>query len=674
MFLLLAAAVASAGELRIVPSPGATVEALPAITPGRVDVLVHKNRTNLRPQVQDGGDGLRSVRALDLGGDWVLTAWLLHSEDAGVVVADGDGWRFVVGPAEAPPPPPPIVPPTLAELRDPALVVAPCTTTPLPLEPLVGRDAIWGFSPLDFDLALPVDPVLEPDDTSWEALDHTRLAMLRNSGEAERAPLTYRLGAIERALGQAREAAYYFDLAARSPIGVGGFASLQRAEALLRVRNWDAAIASAWTAADQGAPEEAVLEVLGVAALADVGPSPVALGRALAVASPRPEIQLLAGTLLSRERCGVEALPIFRAVEPTLTGERQQVDRLLLADAELLAGDPIAAGPVLARIDQKALRPEWKGLVHARSRLVPLLSQTPDQWLASLPTLQRAATEVMPEGGESLWILGQIYEKLGEERGALDAYAALVDGHRQLARGEPGRRLLAMWEERTRLLFAEGRVTDALGLHAQLWRPAMADGMTDPGPLPRLALAYADAGLTQRALEVWEAVTDIQGRHGLDTLPSALEVARLYLRMGRYEEAYDAATWILGQKPVDPGADAVTAEALEHLDRVDEARARWTALRTDPQWQAVADGRLGLLAARGGDCAAAIPSLRAAVPWLLLNSTEWTATQGALDRCLVATGAAAEASAPPTDPTLAALAKEDAAAATFADRLAPRLR
>ena len=35
--------------------------------------------------------------------------------------------------------------------------------------------------------------------------------------------------------------------------------------------------------------------------------------------------------------------------------------------------------------------------------------------MASLPTIQRAATLEMPEGGESLWILGQIYEKLGEK-------------------------------------------------------------------------------------------------------------------------------------------------------------------------------------------------------------------------------------------------------------------
>ena len=70
-------ALAWGAELRLEPSLGATVQVLPPVAPARVDVLIHRNSENLRAQVRDPHDGLRSARALDLGGDWVVTVWLL---------------------------------------------------------------------------------------------------------------------------------------------------------------------------------------------------------------------------------------------------------------------------------------------------------------------------------------------------------------------------------------------------------------------------------------------------------------------------------------------------------------------------------------------------------------------------------------------------------------------
>ena len=72
MFLLLLSVVlpaAHAVDLRLTPSPGATVEVLPSVSPGRMDVMVYRNQVDLRVQVEERGPGIRSARATDIGGD-----------------------------------------------------------------------------------------------------------------------------------------------------------------------------------------------------------------------------------------------------------------------------------------------------------------------------------------------------------------------------------------------------------------------------------------------------------------------------------------------------------------------------------------------------------------------------------------------------------------------------
>jgi hypothetical protein len=214
-------------------------------------------------------------------------------------------------------------------------------------------------------------------------------------------------------------------------------------------------------------------------------------------------------------------------------------------------------------------------MARARGRLIPMLLVTADQWLASVPDLQRAGRQATVEGAESLWVLGQVYERLGEERGAIEAYSTLIDRHRALAEGAPGQRLLRVWKERTRQLYAMRKPMDVLGLHTTIWRPMLTNAMTESGPLWRIADDYAKAGLPERALRTLQDVVDIEGRAGRDTHAAAVKVAALYLDLDRPEEALEAARWLRegGLGEVD-ARDITRVEALALKRRGVAWRAR----------------------------------------------------------------------------------------------------
>lgn len=677
MWLLLAG-LAAAGELRLTPTPGATVELLPSVAPGRTDVIFHHNSADLRAQVREAGegqratDGIRSARALDMGGDWVVTIWVMDVHQDVQLVPDGASLRVQLVPRVVELPPDELVVPTLEDLEAGRFERTPCTTRPQALTPLIGRDAIWAFGPRDIILDLPVWSGAEPPEAAWSEIDTVRRELTSRSHEPpELAAILYKLGALHRGLGQVREAAYYFGAAALLHQGDGGLAQVQRAGTLLQTGNWDAAQDAAWAAAHFGAPDEAVLEVLGVVALAGKGLPPMVVGRALLHSSPRPQVQMLAGALLSRDGCLAEALPALRTAEKGLTGEEAQATRLLLADAELMAGDPIEAGSALGRLDESQLRPGWRGMARARGRLIPMLLVTADQWLSSVPGLQRASRLQTVEGAESLWVLGQVYERLGEERSAITTFSELIDRHRALAEGVPGQRLLKVWKERTRQLYAQHRPMDVLGLHTTVWRPYLTAAMQDAGPLFRIADDYAEAGLPERALSTLQDVVDIEGRAGRDTREAAVKVAALYLDLNRPEEALEAAHWLRegGLEPaVALDITRVEALALERTGKPEAAAVAWRKVEPTLRYGSEARVHLALLVANQGDCADAITPLRREMRWLLPNSGAYALATDVLDRCEVALGTARIPDTPTDDPLLA----EDAAHAAFLARMLRR--
>lgn len=659
---------ALAGALRVEPSPGARLLPLAPVAQGRVDLLVHDNTADLRAQVQAGGDGLRAARALDLGGDWVVTVWVVDPDHTVAAERDGAGWRLRAVPR--PPSSPTVAPaPALDALRRPGARFPGCAAPRLPLEPLAGAEARWGVEAAQASPHLARWSEAEPDTADWAGVSRARAALADAPDDAARAVTLYRLGALHRDLGHAREAAYYFGEADRLGDEDGGLAALQRAGALARARAWGPAVASAWDAVDGGAPPEQALEVLGAAALAGEPSLPaVGVGRALVATSPHPEAHLVGAALLTRAGCGVEAMDRLRAALPFLRGEPRQVARLLLVDALLVAGRPLDADDELAEVDVGALRPAWRGLVRARSRLLPLLLQTPDAWPAAIPGLERGAAADSPEGDDALWVLGQVYEAVGEDRAAIDAWGRLVDRRRGSGISPPVRRLTEAWARRTGALVASGRVPEALDLHAAVWRPGMAEALDDPRPLVAVAEGYARAGLARRALGVLGEVSAIEQRIGAPGYATALSLARLYLDLGDPGPALDTAAW-LRRQPLDRSTlaevDLLSGRALQALGREAEARAILERLAELAPGADHARASLARLLAEAGDCARAgalVEGLGSGIP-----DEERAVAERLGARCRASRGEGG----PVDDPLLERVVREDAAHAAFVRRLTP---
>ena len=69
MILLLLATSALAAPLRLLPSPGATLQLLPTVQPGLAEVMVYDNTEDLRAQIKGQRfEGIRKIRATNMGG------------------------------------------------------------------------------------------------------------------------------------------------------------------------------------------------------------------------------------------------------------------------------------------------------------------------------------------------------------------------------------------------------------------------------------------------------------------------------------------------------------------------------------------------------------------------------------------------------------------------------
>ncbi len=609
--------VAMAAPFTFTTSPGAEVEVLPQVEAGRTEVVVRNNRENLRLQLgYDRREGLRAWTASDLGTGWVVNIWTESPTNRVELKREGERWTAYVVPSSA------RVDGTLQgpELPLAELAVRPSgqddceAATTTPLVPLRGRDMLHAFLPSDFDPDLPRWTEAEPArDFTWTDVHalQARVGTLRNG--AERATTMYRLGAMHRDRGHAREASYYFGLAtdAGAPAGL---ARIQRAGALLQSRQWVAARAEALKAAETGVVDIAALEVVGVAALMadDVGTA--GIGRAIARRTSQPEASLVAGALLLRAQCSAEALtPLART--RLLTGTRDAMGRLLLADAQVLSGLRREAAITLARVSDRELPERWRGMLRARSRLVAMVALTPDQWPTFVPGLDRDAQLPDEEGVENAFLLGQVGEALGDARMAHDAYSAVLDRSRHFATGEPGRRLLTIWARRLGELLAAGRSMDAVSFHAGTWRSSLLPLVQEPGLLRSVAEQAMTLGLYEPALVTLRDVATLEGQRGEDDRHTILALADAYRASGRFEAALEALDFY-AKRPADPILDA-RATFLRTRTRDDmgdtlAARAGYEALARPGVPISIADEarlRLAMMRVEEGRCEQALPAL-----------------------------------------------------------------
>ncbi len=593
-----------AAPLHLSGPPDATVEVLPLVERGRVELLVH-GAGDLRGLFHDAPwDGVRAGTVTDLGGHHVVTAWMRRSDTTLVVSRVEDGWIATPVPISRVVPGP--------DLH--------CTDSPsTALFPLHGADQLLALE--DISLDLPRWGTAEPMTPSWE-----RIATLRaNLFGADRPSANglYEMGALHRDLGHLREAAFYFGRAAAlgAPTGV---ASLQRAEALLALGDFDGAELAAEEAGKGGASQRDVLVVLATVALGRLqndrppgGATPpvrVDLARAL---SPHegPLASLLAGATLLRADCWTEAIvPLTRAA--AADGPLAPYSRLLLADAKLLAGNFDGAEEALGRLPE-TLPDSVRRLSRSRLQLVSVLRQSPDAWPALVPTLERMGNARRADGTgvdhaasdealEALYLLGQIGTQLGDDDIAIHAFGLLVDRRRRLLDGDPGSRLVGAWARRTGGLLDAKRPVEALAAHVAAWRPGLEHHLRDPAPLVEIASLWRNSALDEEALATLGTVATIEGRQGLDGRETVFAIADTYRRTARTSEALDALAF-LATRPRTPEFDGRIAllRGRTLFDGGDPTAARvaWTAIAGPPAAKAEAGLRVALSNAESGACA-----------------------------------------------------------------------
>ncbi len=644
MWLVLAS-VAFALPFRITPSPGATLEVLPSVEQGRTEILVRGNEADLEAELGDiARPGIRVWTVTDIGTSWVLNVWMSDPATRLELRREGDTWLGLVRPSTETPAGSLLGP----EVSPDQLLAQPVGTGACPdtigtaLVPLTGADMLHHFAPSDFEPELPRWTAAEPDKgAGWGVVPELQRALSVVRAPRERALLHYQLGALHRDLGHAREAAHYFREAAAYP-DPAGVARIQRAGALLSMRRWEEARTEALAAGMAGAPDVAVLEVAGVAALLgdDVAAAPI--GRALARRTARPSTSLVAGALLLRAHCNAEAVPVLGRAR-LLLGSRDAMGKILLADAQLGVGDREGASSTLGRIEMRDVPDRWRGMVRARNRLIAMLAVTPEQWPAFVPMLAVAADRWDDEGVESLYLLGQVGERLGDARLAEDSYGALLDRSRGLASSEPGRRLLLAWERRLGELLAESDDMRAVAFHTGAWRPALAARVEDPSLLRAVAERAMKLGLYDPALVTLREVASIEGQRRLDDRRTLLALADIYRATGRFEAALETLDF-LRRRPRDPALalreQLLRARTLEAQGAREAARRSYTELgrALGGSGSAAEEGRLraALLDAEDGRCAQALPVLERITTYPADLSAGLTGI--ARSRCLFAAG------------------------------------
>jgi thioredoxin-like negative regulator of GroEL len=394
---------------------------------------------------------------------------------------------------------------------------------------------------------------------------------------------------------------------------------MQRAGALLSSQQWDAARNSAWLAWRWGAPDDSVLEVLGVISLATHHPNAGSTALVMAHTTARPSSLALAGALLLESSCPQEAIPILRtAVQYLRRSDPKKASeaRMLLADALILSGQLENATEVLGQLTEAQLPPEQAGILRARNRLLTLLRMTPDKWASMIPGLNAQRHGRTTESAESLFLLGQVQEWLGDDQAAIDTYLTMVDHHRGLAAGEPARRLVEVWSKRTHRLLEDGEAMRAVELHAAVWRPSLSDLVRDPAPLLPLAAAYRDIGLQHRAMNILGLAAEVEGRNQLDDQETVLQIADLYLDMGHPDLASDALE-VLRTRTLSP---SVSGKALllegriaDHQGDTLVALQHWNAAAQIPDTAVEARARIAMVEAAAGNCTPALEPLATAL-------------------------------------------------------------
>ena len=646
--LALCVGVAGAGELVLDVDTQTTARVLPRVAPGRVDVAVRNNHVDLASQVNalHTREWITSARAIDTGNDWVLTFWLAQP-GLGVEVGSEPS-RLRISPTTLPAASAEPTPPSesLASILAGTAQPVRCPVAPLPLQLLPPDQESALLDEVPPRLAVPVWTEAEPTVVGWSEIDGTRALLAR--GEGEPARLHYRLGALHRDLGHAREAAWYFSRSSSSAHRHQALGHLQAAAALAHVGEWEPAAAAAKLAAKAGAPPEHVLYLLGAISAQTAPGQGGAVARALAATSPEPAALALAGRMLLEAGCGAEALGALARAAPYLDSRGAARATLSIGDAQVLTGDLDAAARSYAQISGRRLSRDRAAILRSRTRILSIERASAATWPGLLAELKRDATDAGPAAAGSLYALAQAYDLLGEDAEAVTAYSTLARRFPTLLEGMVGAQHWSALETRLSVLLDAGRPLDALALHRAGWHDGLTPAVDQPSVLARVATAYGKAGLPATALSTWATIAEIERTHQLDSRETVLAIAQLYVHAGAYADALDSVAWLKRHPlPQDRRGEVALLEGHAHqgLGETSLARASFQVAAGVEATRKAASAHVALLDADTAACERAIPALTSAAD----DPPEGIdpATLGdALVRCHLATGNPEAAVAP----------------------------
>lgn len=642
------------GAVQLELSDGASVEVFPRIDPRTIEIVVHDNRKPLDLQLDEQRtEHVVDAWAASIGsGTWFMTLYVTSDRiDARIEREDG---LWVIHTTERPRAVTTVEPQpaSIEDLLADTVVRKPARPPRMPLRPFLGDAWTPRLDPRH--VRLPMDPwtprVADAPrgDVTLEQIDALRKRLVQTDDPDQRTALYQRMALAYQELGLHREARTYFDEVARQRTDwPRATVRLHQADAALATGRWDQALDRCRAAHDEGADDGATLACLGSVSLATGHPAPTPTARALLAVDERPGARLIAAQLLVLDHRYPEALPVLTGVAEWPAALRPWRDATL-GDVALALGD-IERSRVAWR-DVGSAGPLGE-IARQRARLVRMSGEAPSTWAAALPGLVRDLERGGIGAAEAHYLAAQIGRTFDEASLSAEHLTELVDHYPELtARSDVPQQLLAVCTRRLDQLHRVGQIADEVAFYNDCWRAPLNSVLIDPTVLHHVAMAFEDLGLWDRALSVQREAVATLTREDREDFDALVQLARLYVRVGRETEALETVRYaerLPASAPARPALDVVAGQAHLALDQREDALRRWARASTDKVVGPEARVRRALLLAEMGRCAQALPVLEgftaADVDFDMTDPVALPDAQLAVARCLIAEGRAEDA-------------------------------
>ncbi len=584
-------------------SPDADVLVYPRHDPKRIDVMVRKNRADIREQVANlTALHLEELEVISVGGGtWFVKIYVDDERIVAIPKIRPGRVVFYLEPGEPEVIPPVEVPSVEALLTDPP-PRQPAPPVPLSLTHLRGDANTLTLRPQDVQLDLPIwdtGETIPPTLNGWDAVDAYRARMVDGGPVERQAELQYRLGLEHLGLGWYREAAYYFEAVLKSGTDYDVPAvKLAAARAHIALGRTVRALRLCREASDAGAEDIGVLQCLGAVALLEGEPSPTHVGRALLAHSNKPSHRLLAGQLILSDHRYMEARRILEALAHGAPNARVVAS---LGDARYATGD--IAGAKLAWGEAAAKNRRLADRLALRVEMATMLEDGAAEWASRIPWLVKLTDESGWLAAEAHYLLAQVAEMYGDPDLAADHLNWLWDRYpERTARSDVPERLVQVCNQRLGMLEREGRKAQEVAFFIACWRSELDMLTGNPERLQRVAQLLTGLGLPLDALELQQRALLIHTRVGDDDPDALAELTRLYVKTGKPLEALETLEYAEALNRDLPAAKYLVAEAEARLGAgdVDGAIQAWKL--AEAEGEPDARRQIGLVLAAEGRC------------------------------------------------------------------------